>query len=406
MHGQVPVWQPVRAVKFKPVPLLLPQPPRTTAASPVTGRAPVFKSGPAWKNWKWQVSNILSSPEQLASLTGKKKLPDSICRVLEKYPWSATPYYLSLIDWNDHNDPIKRQCFPSSDEVEFSLAGSDPDPLAEAHHSPCRGMIHRYRDRVLVMATGRCFTYCRHCNRKRNWKHGTPVPSRTDIEQMSKYISARPFIREVIISGGDPLTLSVETLDRMLYAFRKIDNIEVLRLGTRVPVVLPMRITRELTAMIESHRPLWVNTHFNHPRELTEEAAAACDMLLTAGIPVSNHAVLLRGVNDSFEILRTLFTGLNRIMVRPYYLFHCDAARGTDHFRTSINTGIGIMQKLWGETGGLCIPRYVVDLPSGGGKAPVMPSFLLQSDGDTAVFRTSEGKIMKYSGALGAEGYE
>jgi lysine 2,3-aminomutase len=229
------------------------------------------------------------------------------------------------------------------------------------------------------------------------------VPSEADIDRMTKYISARSYIREVIISGGDPLCLSIEKLDRMLRSFRKISNIQVLRLGTRVPVVLPMRITHELVTMLKTHRPMWINTHFNHPKEITDQSAAACDRLLTAGIPVSNHTVLLRGVNNRFDILRTLFTELNRIMVRPYYLFHCDAARGTDHFRTSIEAGIRIMHKLWGETGGLCIPRYVVDLPLGGGKAPVMPSFLLHSEGDIAIFRTSEGKIMEYRGALGAE---
>ncbi len=370
----------------------------------MTGPAPEIKSRPDWNNWKWQVSNTQSTRAQLASFLNTPSLTDGLSRVIEKYPWAATPYYFSLIDTHDAQDPIKRQCVPCEHELDFSLPGSDPDPLAEKSHSPYPGLIHRYQDRVLVIATSRCFSYCRHCNRKRNWNAGNTVPTSADIKKMVQYISARRHIREVIISGGDPLTLSAEMLDRMLHDLRKADNVEVLRLGTRVPVVLPMRITKELTTLLKAHRPLWINTHFNHPRELTDDAASACDRLLCAGIPVSNHTVLLKGVNDDVDTLRSLFTGLNRIMVRPYYLFHCDAAKGTDHFRTSIETGVRIMQKLWGETGGLCIPRYVVDLPAGGGKAPVMPSFLLHSDGNTAVFRTSEGRIVKYRGALGAGG--
>ncbi len=329
-------------------------------------------------------------------------MPKTLRDVLDTYPWASTPYYISLIDRNDPSDPIALQCIPREEEITFSLPGSDPDPLAEHANSPCPGLLHRYRDRVLVIATGNCYSYCRHCNRKRNWKQGDLTPSDSDIDRMVDYISAHTEIREVIISGGDPLTLSTDRLDRMLHRFRNISNIEVLRLGTRVPVVLPMRITKELALMLKGHRPLWVNTHFNHPREITPEAADACDRLLCAGIPVSNHTVLLRGVNDSHEVLYKLFTKLNRIMVRPYYLFHCDAVRGADHFRTSIDKGIRLMQKLWGDTGGLCLPRYVVDLPSGGGKAPVMPSFIIDREGDIALFRTSEGEILKYTGALGA----
>lgn len=349
------------------------------------------------------MKNRLTTPGQLASFLKIMDLPQNLRRVLDLYPWGSTPYYLSLVDRDAQSDPIALQCIPREEEITFSLPGSDPDPLAERANSPCPGLLHRYRDRVLVLATGTCYSYCRHCNRKRNWKTPDLTLSETDIQRMVRYISAHPEIREVIISGGDPLTLPLETLDRMLHCFRAIHNVEVLRLGTRVPVVLPMRITNELALMLKGHRPLWVNTHFNHAREITTEAADACDRLLCAGIPVSNHTVLLRGVNDSYEVLHRLFTRLNRIMVRPYYLFHCDAVKGTDHFRTSIDTGVRLMLKLWGDTGGLCLPRYVVDLPSGGGKAPVMPSFLIDSDKDCAIFRTSEGGVLKYRGPHGAE---
>ncbi len=354
-----------------------------------------------WNDWKWQAANRATTLEELSAFHDS---PGRLKPVVEKYPWGATPYYLSLIDRANLCDPVARQVIPSVEEVEFVLPGSDIDPLAEEKHSPCPGLVHRYRDRVLVISTGFCFSFCRHCNRKRNWKKRIPSPSVKDIEKMCRYVMAHTEVREVILSGGDPLTLSLEKLDRLLHSFRKIQHVEVLRIGTRVPVVLPMRITTDLVSLLHSYRPLWLNTHFNHPVEITDEASAACEKLLMAGIPVSNHTVLLKGVNDDLHTLHELFTGLNRIMVRPYYLFHCDAARGTDHFRTSVAKGIELMSRLYGNTGGLSLPQYVVDLPNGGGKAPVMSSYLLGVQGDTAVFRTLEGRFLYYKGFRGAEG--
>ena len=346
----------------------------------------------------------ISTLEKLAEFINpdQRKELERIERVTDRFPFASTPYYLSLIDWKNPCDPIALQCIPSALELDYSLPGSDEDPLAEHKHMPVPGLVHRYRDRVLVMATGFCYSLCRHCNRKRNWTRRVEVPAGRRLESMRQYVKARPFIREVIISGGDPLTLAPDRLEQILHAFRTIDTVEVLRLGTRVPVVLPRALTAELVSLLASYRPLWVNTHFNHPAEITDSAAAACDRMLTSGLPVSNHTVLLKGVNNSFDTLKTLFTRLNAIMVRPYYLFHCDAVKGTDHFRTSISEGIAIMEKLWGDVGGLCLPRYVVDLPDGGGKAPVVPSYLLGLHGDDALFRTSEGKVLRYSGALGA----
>ncbi len=346
----------------------------------------------------------ISTLEKLAEFIhpDQRKELERLERVTDRFPFATTPYYLSLIDWSNPGDPVARQCIPSELELDYSLPGSSEDPLAEHEHMPVPGLVHRYRDRVLIMATGFCYSLCRHCNRKRNWNRGVEVPAGSRLESMRNYVKSRPFIREVILSGGDPLTLSPDRLDRLLHAFSTIDTVEVLRVGTRVPVVLPQALTAELASLLATYRPLWVNTHFNHPAEITDSAAAACDRMLTSGLPVSNHTVLLSGVNNSFETLKALFTRLNAIMVRPYYLFHCDAVNGTDHFRTSIPQGIALMEKLWGDVGGLCLPRYVVDLPDGGGKARVVPSSLVGLNGDVALFRTSEGRVIRYGGALGA----
>ncbi len=356
---------------------------------------------PEWNNWKWQVANRLTTEDDLAGFVSQGEIKQ-LKRVIERYPWGSTPYFLSLINRQNPRDPVAAQAIPSKKELDFSIPGSDEDPLAETRHMPVPGLIHRYHDRALVITTGACFSYCRHCNRKRNWKRGIGPLGKSAISKICQYLKATPRIREVILSGGDPLTLPLEKLDRLLHALSSISHVQVLRIGTRAPVVLPMRITSELVSLLKSYRPLWVNTHFNHPVEITDESAAACDRLLLAGIPVSNHTVLLKGVNDDFSTLHRLFTGLNRIMVRPYYLFHCDAAKGTDHFRTSVFKGIEIMSRLYGRTGGLCLPQYVVDLPSGGGKAPVMPSYLLGVENGVAIFRTSEGRIIKYQGVHGA----
>jgi len=321
--------------------------------------------------------------------------------LIARYQYAIPPYYLSLIDWSNPADPIRKQCVPDLRELTFSMPDSEEDPLREEEHMAVPGLIHRYPDRVLAMITSRCAMYCRHCNRKRTWNRGRPRGEGPDLGRMVQYVAGNPGIREVIVSGGDPLLVNPRVLDGFLGALRRLSHVEVLRIGTRVPVVLPMRITSKLCRMLAGHRPLWINTQFNHPREITPESAAACDRLLLAGLPVSNQAVLLKGVNDRFDVLRNLFQGLQSIMVRPYYLFHCEPVRGVEYFRSDLSAGIGIMEALWGRTAGLCIPHYVVDLPKGGGKARVMPSFLLSLEGEEAVFRTFEGKIVRCGFPLG-----
>ncbi len=355
-------------------------------------------------DWRWQFSNRIKGLSALSKLLRLTPSETGLYRdLISEYRYAVTPYYLSLIDWSDPNDPIRRQCIPDPREITFSLPGSEKDPLAEQIHMPVPGLIHRYPDRVLAMVTNTCATYCRHCNRKRTWKNPEAGNTRDALGHMVDYVASNSHIREVIVSGGDPLTMNPGLLDEFLGSMEAIPHVEVLRIGTRIPVVLPMRITDDLCQMLARHRPLWVNTHFNHPREITPESTKACERLLKVGIPVSNQTVLLKGINDSPEVMRALFCGLEKIMVRPYYLFHCDAVKGTDHFRTDIRKGIEIMERLWGEIGGLCIPNFVVDLPTGGGKAPMMPSYLLNIDRDEAVFRTYEGKIVRYSCPGGAD---
>lgn len=296
--------------------------------------------------------------------------------VAETYPLAVTPYYLSLIDPADPRDPLARQCFPDPREVGPQAGGQD-DPLDEQGAMPVPGLIHRYPDRCLAIVTGCCAVYCRHCNRKRLWQKEAATATRPALKRMVDYVARTPQIREVILSGGDPLFMPEKLLAWLLGALRAIPHVEVLRIGSRAPVTLPMRVTPELCALLKSHRPLWLNTHFNHAREITPEAARACERLLECGIPVSNQAVLLKGVNDDYETMRDLLTGLEGISVRPYYLFQCDPVRGTGHLQAEVWKGMAIMERLWRTVSGLCLPRYVIDSPGGRGKIPLQPFSLL-----------------------------
>jgi len=326
-----------------------------------------------WKDWRWQYSRRLRRPEQLARLWGgERRQPEEWGRVGALYPFAVTPYYLSLIDLANGDDPLRRQCIPDIRELADDGFGQD-DPLDEDRHMPVPGLIRRYPDRCLVLATNRCALFCRHCNRKRFWRQSPRRFSRTYFQRIIAAVAQEPALREVIVSGGDALMLPDAVLDWLLDSLRRIPHVEVLRIGSRMPAVLPMRIDPALAAMLKRHRPLWFNTQFNHPREITPEAARACELLLTAGIPVSNQAVLLRGVNDDEETLRELFYGLQRISVRPYYLFSCDPVKGTGHFRVDTGRGAAMMDRLWRRTSGLCLPRYVLDSPGEGGKIPLAP---------------------------------
>jgi len=311
-----------------------------------------------------------------------------------RYPFAVTPYYLSLIDWSNPADPIKRQCIPTQKELTFTLPDSEEDPLCEGNYTHLAGLIHRYEDRALLLTSSRCAVYCRHCNRKRFWGKVTRPSFLQNWPNILHYLQEHPHIREVIFSGGDPLILRTDLLEYLLKSVKEVKHIEIIRIGTRVPVVMPMRITENLCRMLERYRPMWINTQFNHAQEITQEAARACDRLLKAGIPLSNQTVLLKGINDNLNALKELFQGLQRIMVRPYYLFQCEAVKGADHFRTPLETGIHIMEQLWCRTGGLCLPELVADLPKGYGKARLLPSHMLSNTENKAVFRTFEGKTV------------
>ncbi len=326
-----------------------------------------------WNDWKWQLKHRIQTCKQLIELFN---LSESDCKVyrelVETYRMSVTPYYLSLMDSSNATDPLRLQCIPDIRELRSTPKYVD-DPLCEERDMPVPDLIHRYPDRCLAMITSSCALYCRHCNRKRRWNDSLKYRSRDGLLQMIHYISVTKNIREVIVSGGDPLMMNNERLEWFLRAVREIDHVDILRIGSRIPVVLPMRITPDLCVMLRKYRPLWFITQFNHPREITNDAARACEMLLEHGIPVCNQSVLLKGINDSYAVMKDLLYGLQRISVKPYYLFQCEPVRGTEHFHVDAEAGLRIMEDLWGTISGLCIPRYVYDLPGGKGKMLLHP---------------------------------
>jgi lysine 2,3-aminomutase len=316
---------------------------------------------------------------------------DSVTRV---FPFLTSAYYLSLSD-RSRADPVMRQLCPSAEELKDDGPGHE-DPLAEEKSSPLPGLVHRYPDRVLMIVTNVCFVNCRHCTRKRLWRQGRTVCSPSRIEQMIGYIREHKEIRDVILSGGDPLTLSNEGLEDVLSRIRAIPQVEIIRVGTRAPVVYPWRITKELAAILKKYRPLWLNTQFNHAREITLLSSSAVQKILEAGIPVNNQSVLLRGVNDTAQAMTDLCHGLLKIGVRPYYLFHCDPVAGTGHFRTSIKRGIEIIEKMRGHTSGLAVPTYVVDAVDGGGKIPLQPEYVRFNHGKKILLRNYQGRLFEY----------
>jgi lysine 2,3-aminomutase len=312
-----------------------------------------------------------------------------------RYPLSVTPYYLSLINPNDPDDPIRKQAIPSLLEMTMGSMGAE-DPLGEKEDTVVPGLIHRYPDRVLLVLTDICPVLCRHCTRKREWRNGGWVRPSSEVAAILDYISQHKAIRDVIISGGDPLTLSNRHLEDIISRIRRIKHVEIIRIGTRFPVVLPQRIDKELCTMLAKYGPIWLNTHFNHVREITPEAAEACDRLLRSGVPVNNQSVLLRGINDSVEAQMKLCHGLLKIKVRPYYLFQCDEVQGTEHLRTPVEVGIKIIEGMRGYTSGLAIPTFVIDLPQGGGKVPLQPNYVLAQAEGELVLRNYEGRAFRY----------
>jgi lysine 2,3-aminomutase len=352
-----------------------------------------------WNDWRWQSQNAIRSVRQLRTLlTYTAEELEAIGKLEADYKLAIPPYYFSLIDPDDPNDPIRIQSVPSPLEAENPSGYELEDPLEEDKDSPVPGLTHRYPDRALLVTTHVCSMYCRFCTRKRATmvRGGWDAISRDD-QRMVDYVASHPEIRDVIVSGGDPLTLPTAKLRFFLSNLSRIPHVDVIRIGTRVPVTLPQRLyDTELVELLASAQKVWIQTHFNHPREITPEAQRVCNALLRAGMPVNNHSVLLKGVNDNLETMRELMRGLLRIKVRPYYIFHCDPVIGAGHFRTSVWKGIEIMEGLRGHMSGLGIPTYVVDSPHGGGKIPVMPNYLVSASDDAVVLRNFEGMLVRY----------
>ncbi len=351
-----------------------------------------------WNDWHWQLQQAVTSVESVLKYVGRdynEAERTELARVVEKYPVIIPPYYLCLVNLEDARDPIRVQAFPVPEEIAFHVVG-EPDPLEEEEDMSVPGLVHRYPDRVLVQITNLCPMNCRHCTRKREWEEGVWMRSESEIDAMVKYVADTPQVRDVLFSGGDPLVLSTPKLEAILKRFREIPHVEILRIGTRFPVVLPQRIDEELTAMLRRHRPLWVNTHFNHPNEITLEAARACDLLQCAGMPMNNQTVLMKNVNDSVPVMTDLCHRLLAIGVRPYYLYQCDPVRGAEHLRTSVWKGIEIIEGMRGHTTGFAVPTFVVDAPGGGGKIPLSPNYLLSESEEELMFRNYEGLVVCY----------
>jgi len=352
-----------------------------------------------WRDWKWQMRHSirdLASFEKLLGISLGEEQRTAFEKTVEKFPMSITPYYLSLIDTEDmQHDPIFLQSVPLPQELDI-LKGDMADPLHEDQDSPAPCVTHRYPDRVLLLVSNTCPMYCRHCTRKRRVGDKDTIPNKSAILQGIDYIRNTPQVRDVLLSGGDPFLLSDDYLDWILTELRSIDHVEIIRIGTRTPVVLPYRITPELTAILKKHKPVWVNTHFNHPREITQSARTALDMIADAGIPLGNQTVLLSGINDCPRIMKALVHQLTRNRVRPYYLYQCDLSEGLSHFRTPVGKGIEILESLIGHTSGFCVPTYVIDAPGGGGKIPVMPNYLISWSTNKVVLRNYEGVITTY----------
>ncbi len=360
-------------------------------------RAAIYADIPdeQWNNWRWQLSHRINTVEEFEKVL---PLTDSERKALSApglFRVDITPYFISLIDPQDENDPIRKQVVPTSAEM-VPFTAMMEDSLAEDRHSPVPGLVHRYPDRVLMLVTTQCASYCRYCTRSRIVGDPAATFSRSEFEMQIEYLKRTPQVRDVLLSGGDPLVLAPKILEEILSRLREIPHIEILRIGSRVPVFLPMRITNELTDMLQKYHPLWINIHVNHPNEITRELAEACDRLTRAGIPLGNQAVLLAGVNDNVHIQRELVHKLVRIRVRPYYLYQCDLVEGAGHFRTPVAKGIEIMEGLRGHTSGFAVPQYIIDAPGGGGKIPVSPNYLLSMSEHKVVLRNYEGYITTY----------
>jgi len=360
---------------------------------------PLWKDTTAeeWNDWRWQVRNRITTLKQLKqviSLTAEEAAGVEEC--LQSFRMAITPYYASLIDPEDANCPVRKQAVPTAHELH--QAGSDmTDPLHEDVDSPVPGLTHRYPDRVLLLVTDQCSMYCRHCTRRRMAGVTDRASSREQIEAAIDYVRRTPAVRDVLISGGDGLLIADDLIEAILQQLYAIPHVEMIRFGSRAPVVMPQRITAELCRMLAKYHPVYLNTHFNHPTEITADAAAACARLADAGIPLGNQSVLLAGVNDCPQIMKKLSHELLKIRVRPYYIYQCDLSLGIGHFRTPVSAGLEVIENLRGHTTGLGVPTFCVDAPGGGGKIPVMPQYLISQSPHRVVLRNFEGGVYSYT---------
>lgn len=346
-----------------------------------------------WNDWKWQMSNRICTIDELKKhfdLTKDENMKFSDLRM------AITPYYLSLIQEDDIKNPVRKQAIPTKKEL--MVSSSDIlDPLNEDDDSPVPGLVHRYPDRALLLVTDMCAMYCRHCTRRRFAGQTDKNLPMSQINKGIAYIRKTEQIRDVIISGGDPLLLTTDKLEIIIKKLRAIPHVEIIRIGTRTPVVMPQRIDDELVGMLKKYHPIWINTHFNHPNEITPESKAACLKLVDAGVPMGNQSVLLNGVNDCVHVMTKLVQGLVKIRIRPYYIYQCDLAKGIEHFRTPISKGIEILEGLRGHTSGLCVPAYVVDAPGGSGKIPILPNYVVSRGHNKTILRNYQGELSAYS---------
>jgi len=381
--------------------------PPLSAEPPGARRKPPWNkvSDSDWFDWKWQLANRLTSTEDLYKILRLSEYELQALDTPDLFRVGITPYFSSLIDPWDDNCPIRRQVIPTSDEKQVESAEM-VDSLGEDAHSPVPGLVHRYPDRVLMLVNTQCASYCRFCTRSRLVGDPYHQYNLETYQMQIDYISANPTIRDVLLSGGDPLILPQQVLESILVKLREIPHVEVVRIGTRVPIFLPMRIDQALCNMLRKYHPLWINIHINHPKEITPEAKQAISRLADAGIPLGSQTVLLAGINDCPQLMKKLFQCLVQNRIRPYYLYQCDQVPGSSHFRTSVGAGLEIMENLRGHTSGFAIPTYVIDAPQGGGKVPILPQYLISSSDKTAVIRNYEGLIAAYHQPQNYQGHD
>lgn len=348
-----------------------------------------------WNDWHWQLANRIRDVDTLTKLIDLREDDlDDITKVGKTFRWAVSPYYLSLADFSGRYGPIKLQAVPL--KAELAVPGGSADPMDEEHNSPAGTITRRYPDRLIILVSNICATYCRHCQRRRLIGQKDHHTDWNLIEESIKYVRDNREIRDVLLTGGDPFTREDADLERIISSLRKIKHVEIIRIGTRAPVTMPQRITPELVNMLKKYHPIYVNTQFNHPREITPESSKACNILADAGIPLGNQMVLLNGINDRCSVVKALNQELLKIRVKPYYIFHAKEIKGTIHFVTSVDKGIEIMEFLRGYTTGMAIPTYIINAPHGLGKTPILPEYVVSRGPNFITIRTWENKVVRY----------